>query len=140
MTALGFTGTRYGMTEDQRLAVRRLVALHLTTSAHHGDCIGADAQFHALCRELPTSFVVVHPPLNEQYRAFCAGDEHRAPLPYMRRNARIVAESDVMIAAPFEAEEQERGGTWRTVGLARKAGRPLFIVWPSGAVVEERVA
>lgn len=29
-------------------------------------------------------------------------------------------------------------GTWATIRMARKAGKPLAIVLPSGAVVKER--
>ncbi len=56
----------------------------------------------------------------------------------MRRNADIVRESNIMIAAPFEETEQERGGTWRTIGMARKAKKPLAIVWRDGRVEKER--
>jgi hypothetical protein len=56
----------------------------------------------------------------------------------MRRNKNIVMASTVMIAAPFETAEQTHGGTWRTIEMARKAKRPLAIVWRDGAVTEER--
>ncbi len=56
----------------------------------------------------------------------------------MRRNADIVNESTVMIAAPFEDVEQTSGGTWRTIGMARKKLRPLVIVWRDGHVTRER--
>jgi hypothetical protein len=34
-------------------------------------------------------------------------------------------------------EEQDRGGTWRTIQMARKAGRELVVVWPDGSIKEE---
>lgn len=128
------------MSEAQKQQVRRLVEREVEidlTVAHHGDCIGADVDFHAIARECGLA-VVGHIPVIEEHRAFCEFDDERAPLTYMKRNAQIVAESDVVIATPFESTEQSRGGTWRTVQLARKAKRHLFIVWPDGRVSEER--
>lgn len=141
MTNIGFTGTRYGMSPEQRTRVMIEVGKRAdgTVRGHHGDCVGADAEFHDIIRAFGNHELVVHPPLNDSDRAWRIGDESRPPLPYMKRNARIVSEADVMIAAPFEMDEQERGGTWRTVQLARKAGRPLVIVWRDGTTKEERL-
>jgi hypothetical protein len=50
---IGFTGTRHGMTPAQRHAVSQLIAelaAGAAFTAHHGDCVGADAEFHDLCR------------------------------------------------------------------------------------------
>lgn len=62
----------------------------------------------------------------------------RAPLAFMDRNQAIVDESEFMIAAPLEFTEQKRGGTWATVRMTRKAGKPLTIVWRDGTVMRER--
>ena len=40
----------------------------------------------------------------------------------------------MMIAAPSEAEEQRRSGTWSTVRFARKQGKPVFVISPDGTV------
>jgi len=102
--------------------------------------VGADAEFHDLCRAHPNGVIVIHlgPPGDLEHQAGRLGDERRAALPHMRRNKNIVIADWVMLAAPFEDAEQAYGGTWRTVGMARKARRPLAIAWPSGAVVRER--
>jgi hypothetical protein len=139
---LGFTGTRHGMTAAQRAAVVELLdELAPATGfvAHHGDCVGADAEFHDLCRERPSSFIVIHPgPITDlEHQAHRVGDERREPLPHMRRNKNIVLASDVIIATPFEDLEQEYGGTWRTIGMARKAKRQLAIVWRHGRIIRE---
>lgn len=63
---IGFTGSRKGMTEDRQEAVRlplsELIEEHPNDElqAHHGDAIGADAQFHAACQQLKLP-VVIHP-------------------------------------------------------------------------------
>ena len=108
--------------------------------AHHGDCVGADAEFHDLCRLLPKSYIIVHPgPLEDlPNQAGRVGDERRAHLPHMRRNKNVVIAATVMIAAPFELTQQEHGGTWRTIDMARTAKRPLAIVSPDGAAAKER--
>lgn len=139
MRHIGFTGTRYGMTDVQRmrvvLEVERFADDSLGVVGHHGDCVGADAQFHEIVRVLPGGYLVGHLPVNESDRAFCTFDEVRQALPYMKRNAQIVAAANVMIAAPFEMTEQDRGGTWRTIGMARRAKKSLVIVLPDGSVM-----
>jgi hypothetical protein len=49
---VGFTGTRKGMTPQQRVAFAELVITLRPTQAHHGDCVGADAEFHHGCKAL----------------------------------------------------------------------------------------
>ena len=51
---LGFTGTRRGMTSDQQIRVTLLVAELGPKEAHHGDCVGADAEFHEQFKYLAT--------------------------------------------------------------------------------------
>lgn len=154
MLSIGFTGTRYGMSPQQHLAVGRIAVEVLYSSTHPrsdrddvakflvniGDCIGADGEFFDIMRPFRGSWLVGHPgPLNDAERQ--AGrdyDERRPHSPHMKRNQAIVDESNVMIATPFEMAEQHHGGTWRTIGFARKAGRPLAIVDRNGGVAFER--
>lgn len=139
---IGFTGTRHGMTNEQRRHVDMLIAeviggdVHLRVVANHGDCVGADAKFHELARRYGCK--VVGHPSTHSLRAYCQFDheyERRSP---MVRNANIVSDSDVMIATPQEAQEQVRGGTWGTIRIARRAKKPLAIVYPDGTVERER--
>lgn len=91
---------------------------------HHGDCIGADAEFHEICiKRWPHALhVVLHPPLNPRKRAFCTySNQSEVPAKdYLERNREIVDAVDEMIAGPKELEEQLRSGTWATVRYARK--------------------
>lgn len=144
---IGFTGTRDGMTDAQLRALEYVVGDLVRSEpvfwAHHGDCVGADAEFHELLMDLTgdhTIRIVVHPgPADDIARqSGCVGDERREPLPHLTRNQNIVDESTVMIAAPLEETEQIRSGTWATIRMARRAGAPLAIVYPSGDVVKER--
>jgi len=137
---VGFTGTRHGMSDRQWSAVYDLVtrAAPQGLVAHHGECDGGDTQFHRMLVDIRHSprlwqagpiRIVVHPgPLGGRHRGDCpidpvAGDELLEHLPYLKRNAAIVAASQVMIAAPLQNEPQERGGTWATIGMARRALR-----------------
>lgn len=98
---------------------------------HHGDCVGADAQFHALVREiLPDARIVIHPPLSDSKRAFCDGDETKEARAYLARNRDIVRDSDVLLAAPQSSEEILRSGTWATIRFARKRNHPVILVPP----------
>lgn len=133
---VGFTGTRDGMTLAQRKTLSRLVAEHVKGEwvAHHGDCKGADAQFHAGAKKLGAR-VVGHPPTDPTHRAFCDFDEARPAAPYLTRNQAIVDAADLMFATPREMTEQQRGGTWATIRMARRARKPIFVVLPDGSVL-----
>lgn len=144
MTHVGFTGTQRGMTRTQRFHVEEMILQMLVGSAHHGDCVGADAQFHDIVRRAGW-FVVGHPPIDPKKRAYCAFDEVRDPLDYLVRNEAIVDASDIVIATPAQDAEQVRGsGTWWTVRCTRRHQRArmrvdrtllLHIVFPDGSIV-----
>lgn len=138
MIHVGFTGTQRGMAMPHMLSVRRVLAgLGRPLWAHHGDCIGADKDFHDLCRETCRGIVAGitgHPPDNPVKRAFCQFDVLLEPKPYLVRNHDIVDDTSIMIATPGEADEVVRSGTWATVRYARAQRRPLYLVLPSGEV------
>jgi len=136
--SLGITGTRNGMRPKQMLTVRTIVGFLVPTEVHHGDCVGADAEFHDIVREETKSIIVVHPPTNPKKRAFKQGDFILKEKPFMIRDDDIIDESDLMLATPFQFEEQGRGsGTWAVIRHTRKARKPLIIVWPDGTFTAE---
>lgn len=139
---LGFTGTQRGMTRAQRVTLHKLLGLHDFAEAHHGDCIGADAEFDELL-ELHCVHTVIHPPLNNSKRAFCQkrwidGETRRrsvishGPRMYLERNHDIVRATSTLWAAPGEFSEQLRSGTWATVRYARKLNKLIRYFWPDG--------
>jgi hypothetical protein len=144
---IGFTGTSSGMTQAQRrkiqLIVDHLASVHdLNVEAHHGDCIGADAQFHDIMRNgRSNEYIIKHPgffqkkPSDLSHRANCEADETRAPKTHFRRNRDIVHESEVMIAAPVAKPYPKKGGTAYTIDYAiEKKKKVMFIVFPDGSV------
>lgn len=135
---LGYTGTRRGMSPAQYQRVEDLCrsagALPFFLVAHHGDCEGGDAQFHRIMHELGAR-LVIHPPVDETYRAHCKPwDEMRPALSHLARNRGILAESMCLIAAPFQMSHQVRGGTWYTHDRAIRDGVPVALVLPDGSV------
>ena len=160
MFTIGFTGTRHGMTETQFEVVQCLVqSAHIRHGTYirgvHGDCLGADIQFHEICAFVGIP-IILRPCIIDKWRAFLGTDEavrlpeefdgrpriskiHVPDDPFCR-NRRIVADSHVMIAAPITPSEQPRGGTWQTIRQSRKfkPPKPMFIVSPRGSVRVEQ--
>jgi len=127
------------MSRAQLAAVADLLTIDLAPvcELHHGDCLGSDNEAHMTAAALEIA-TVIHPPVNPAYRAWCSrAAEYRPPKDYLDRNADIVDETDVLIAAPYA--ETNTGGTWFTVRYARDKGRPLAIVYRSGWVTWERL-
>lgn len=120
---VGFTGTQQGMSTRQMAALELLLQQRAPDFFHHGDCVGADAEAHAIVRRIvPFCIIIVHPPDNGAKRARCIGDSWRDPKGYLERNRDIVNECAALIAAPSSDAEELRSGTWATVLYARKMG------------------
>lgn len=155
---IGFTGTCHGLSAPQLRTVadklQDIADIHrVPIVAHHGCCVGADAEFHALCRERQFR-IIGHPGPHWPWGDLCARqldcDYFYGPRPYMDRNQMIInavsldheddRSAGIMIAAPYEMEMQPRGGTWSTVRMALKALRrgvlrELVVVGRDGQVL-----
>jgi hypothetical protein len=136
---IGFTGTRRGMTTKQLAAVHQYLSADV--ELHHGDCIGADSQMHAIAQTIGCR-IILHPPSDTALRAWSQGAHYIfKPLNYIKRNHDIVDISDALIAAPYEVTEKLRGsGTWATIRYARKVNKPTIIIYPNGEVAEWSIA
>lgn len=140
---IGFSGTRFGMSDAQKAGVFSVVESQVKfwhfmgyeVEAHHGDCVGADEEFHHIVRGLGVDRVVIHPPTVDEHRAFCEADVSAPPYPHLTRNGHIVRDSDIMVTAPPTEQEQVRGGTWSTTRLAREVRTLWRCVLPSGIQV-----
>lgn len=138
---IGFTGTRKGMTERQKMEVRKYLIDAYPFVGHHGDCVGADADFHDICRNLGINedpvfpAVIVYPPENPKARAWCREfTEIHQPAPYLERNRAIVDASDMLIATPAEYNRKPRSGTWYTIMYASNQGKRYVIIYPDGNI------
>lgn len=134
---VGFTGTRKGMTTEQR---RTLNKFHSKARVfHHGACDGADTQavqmfysrggwwIHAWPSHNPNAFAMAQS--QTFHRPGTAEDGGWDPLV---RNKLIVDASDILIATPGQHKELLRSGTWATVRYARGVRKPVYIIWPDG--------
>lgn len=142
---IGFTGTRTGMTDQQKEVVRKCLKHFLSAKTieleHviHGDCIGADAQFSAIATALHVP-VWVRPSNIEDTRAhspnIAVTYPPEAPLD---RDKKIVSDAHIMIATPKQFKPLMRSGTWTTIRYTIKASKggclkPLIVIYPDGTV------
>lgn len=130
---VGFTGTQRGMTQQQKDSVRQVLQTYRPLEFHHGDCVGADLEAHAIAHSLG-AFIVVHPPDKTNKRAWCVGRIVNEPAPYLVRNRNIVNSCDMLVAAPDSIIEKIRSGTWATVRYAKKKEMQIVIISQSGVV------
>lgn len=139
---VGFTGTQVGMTVDQVATLTSFLALHPNFVGRHGVCVGADEQFDRVARAaLGFEYMELHPCNLLDKR----GQVPQAPrdvwhpaLGPLQRNEIIVRRSDLVIATPKEDHMILRSGTWTTVRYALKAGKPVHVILPNGALVQWR--
>jgi hypothetical protein len=133
---VGFTGTQNQLTKAQTFMLARVLdklSQHQMVEFHHGDCVGADAKAHDLVVVIrPKVKIVIHPPLKDEKRAFCAGDEERPTKDYLDRDQDIVNECHVLVACPKGKDEEQRSGTWATVRRARAAKKSIWFIFPDG--------
>jgi len=134
---LGFTGTQVGMTNEQKDSLRNLLNELNVCEAHHGDCVGADAEFHDIVEKLNIP-IYIHPPIINHKRAYKNAEFIFAPTDYMERNWDIVNSCDMLIATPKDYTEKQRSGTWSTVRKARKKSRLIYIILPNGKIRREK--
>lgn len=136
-THVGYSGTSRGMTDNQLNRLRDLMTeiKSRTTGPHwlhHGDCVGGDAQAHRIARQL-SFYIYLHPPLVQTHRAFCDWDQRDPAMDFLVRDDEITRWSHGgLIAAPRQATEVLRSGTWTTVRYALKRGRSVTVIAPSG--------
>lgn len=132
---VGFTGTRNGMTYEQKVKVKEFIADNAfqIDEVHHGDCIGADADFHTICYQFGIK-IVIHPPTNPKNRAYCTSPFIYEKKEYLVRNCDIVDSSTVLIATPKTLHEEQRAGTWHAIRYAR--GRiPVNVFYNNGEII-----
>jgi hypothetical protein len=136
---IGITGTRSAATRQQLEALGSLLEAFYPIQLHHGDCVGVDEQAHDMAEDLRMNChedhyeIVIHPPNNKKFRAFCKGDIILPPKEYLERNKDIVRSCHFLIAVPKEMEENLRSGTWATVRFAIKTKTPVIVIYPDGS-------
>jgi hypothetical protein len=133
---IGFTGTREGMSKQQRDALYKLlcdIPWGVPHEFHHGDCVGADAEACNLAWRLKNAGhnlqIHCHPPIISKRRAYCRCDVMHPIKEYLIRNHNIVEACDILIAAPISATDHwgRPSGTWATIKYAEKRKATLIL-------------
>jgi hypothetical protein len=132
--SVGFTGTREGLTVQQKAEIVNILKQLKHITVLHGDCVGADTDFHNLCLDYNKNnseneiLIQIFPPDDDKLRAFNIAHVYMDPKPYLTRNENIVKQSDILIACPIDKNtEVLRSGTWSTIRKARKLNKPIYI-------------
>jgi hypothetical protein len=136
MSKLGFTGTRRGMTEDQKESVRDFMLIFEPDEFIHGGCVGADEEAARIASELGI-WTNELPGNILWYRTQFRSNETHFPQHPLKRNRVIVRTCDYLLACPFQYEEIRRSGTWATIRYARELGKPMLIIQPQGLRLKE---
>ena len=125
----GFTGTRKGMSREQKQTLLFCLEEDDFKELHHGDCVGADHQAGMVAKRLGMRIVIYPGPShNPKIRAFSFHHEAKPPEHYLVRNRHIVDACDVLFAAPETPNEVVRSGTWATIRYARKIGKEIILL------------
>jgi len=132
---MGFSGTRYGMTNGQSKKVAEIINWFRPQEFHHGDCIGSDAEAHEIVSKHEYIWTVGHPPIDDSKRAFCKFDQERLAQEYKARDRRIVIESNILVATPKDPFEVLHSGTWTTIRYGLEANIPVLIVRADGTLM-----
>lgn len=131
---IGFTGTRNGMSEKQKILFGNLIECLRIHIFHHGDCMGSDSDAHDIVAEYDDSIpIFIHPPSDDKLRAFKNGIQLREKS-YLERNKDIVDVANVMLATPKDCVNIVRSGTWFTIRYAWRKNNPLIIILPNGEI------
>jgi hypothetical protein len=135
---VGFTGTRKGMSEHQKMMlISKLSEIMLFYGAadvqiefHHGCCVGADVEADGIARNHNCK-MFLHPSNDIKTRVHCEepGDVVYKTKPPLVRDQDIVDAVDFLIAAPRSDNRIQRSGTWTTVRyFEKKLGVPPTIL------------
>lgn len=140
MEILGFTGTRQGMTRQQKVVVTTFLSRERFQIMLNGACEGADRDAYHLAMAFTNMRFEFLPGDPQQY-AWAQGvavdhrvNSVRRPEPYLERNREIVRGCSHLLAIPAGDREVARSGTWATIRAARRLGKPVTIVYPDGTL------
>ena len=138
---VGFTGSRAVSDRMRRFIDGVLDALDTDTdSVVTGGCVGVDAY---VARAASTRGLLVFTVLpanmdqaDPEWDLYCDEASHMpAGTTYKDRNAMLVHLSERMVGVPAYGEhhpKSKRSGTWQTIRLCRKAGKPIDVLNQEG--------
>ena len=140
MNAIGFTGTRRGLTDAQREQVERL-RHYKPEHFLHGACAGANRDAAFIAMQCGTHVSSYPGDASQERWSIERGLTTHMVRTYKDRNRIIVLHCDLLIACPSGMSEQFlAGGTWMMIRMARKLKKRHIIVWPDGTLSKGGVA
>lgn len=131
---IAFTGTRRRLSATQREKVIEVLKYFSgqCLEVHHGDCVGADAEFDDIVVSLRTPewpiVRVIHPPTDLSRRALCGGEHILPERDYLKRHHDMVNVCSILIGCPFDHQEIIRSRTWATIRYARMLHRVVIVI------------
>lgn len=137
---LAFTGTRQGLTKKQTENLKNFLerGKKKIKLCLHGDCLGADEQFHNLVRNILDcqiwSYWVPGKWNAEKHKD---SDKNFKRKNYLQRNREMVVHADLIIGFPKENKIANRGGTWYTISYAKVYDKRVGIFYPDGRIYVE---
>lgn len=139
---IAFTGTREGMSAKQVTAVLSLMKELQPELVYHGDCIGADTDFHNICillrgNRTNPGYPKLHLfPSNRSTRAHNEDYDFIEPQQDpLVRDKDMAKRCDRMIACPKEFKEVLRSGTWTTRRYGIAANKIIYTFLPDGSLI-----
>lgn len=128
MLTLGFTGTRKGLSEKQKLYLKNIFKENPNSLLLHGGAEGADEQAHLIFRNQNLkNKIIIFPSRNLSF-PFDENVEVREKEEPLKRNKIIVSLCDILLVCPKTEKEELRSGTWSTCRYAKKLGKQILII------------
>jgi hypothetical protein len=139
---LVFSGRRDDLSDSQKIMVVNFIRLIKFKCAFHGDCIGADGQFHDLVREnRKKAWIEVYPSPYEAMRAFKEGDLTHEAMKAAERDKYMINQGEILLAAP-PTKQPVKSGTWANISFAETCEtiQKIIVIAPDGQFcVRERL-
>lgn len=122
---ISFIGAPGGMNAYQKTSVERLLKMFEPTEVHHGDCLGADEEFHNIATRL-NLYTASHPQKDEELKANCMANHINLAKSKERANRDLVKVCELLLAAP-DVPEGHFDPTWMVIRTAKRTGRAVVV-------------
>lgn len=124
------------MTDRQKMDVRETFFAfkdrYDVVEFYHGDCIGSDAEAHAIYVDVFGSAdnIYILPANVRGKRAYCKSPNIMPEDDPLSRNESIVRITTALLATPKEPREILRSGTWATIRCAHRYKKYVRVFFP----------
>jgi hypothetical protein len=120
---VGIQATTKSLTGEQRRLVTEFLQKHTVDVMYHGDLVGATEELIVLFRQHGAAIHAM-PPISDRFSAEVESDVYAKREHFMRRNARMTRQADVMLLFP------------NTTGLHGKSALAGYYQWAANNSVD----